>query len=148
MFTGFCCWLAVYKTLVVGPVVAEYSRLVSSCMAQRGFLSCVGEVVHEAARWGTGLAELQVFIVFILAGAFSLGTIVLGVYHVGLAGRNLTTMEDGSFSINEFRLPRVSDNLRQIFGDNLLLGFFSPANTTPGDGTNFPRPHLMKTKDE
>lgn len=129
-------------------MILGVGRYFTPCFAQRGFFSCFPEFVHDAAEHGTTLAELSVFVVFLLAAAFTLGTIILGVYHVSLALRNLTTMEDG-VNPNEFRLPSALDNLREIFGPNLLAGLISPAQTTPGDGTIFPRPHLMaKWKDE
>ncbi len=86
---------------------------------------------------------VSIFVVFVLALAFSVGTIVLGIYHLQLAMRGCNTFEDGLLP-NEFDLRSRRKNLQALFGDSLLRGFFSPVPRPAGDGTLFPRPHLMK----
>lgn len=45
--------------------------------------------------------------------------------------------------MNEFDLGSKLANWRATVGARPLLDLLSPAHTTPGDGTVFPRPHLL-----
>ena len=86
---------------------------------------------------------MSVLVVFVLALAFTVGTVVLGAYHAQLAARGCNTFEDGLLP-NEFDQRSLRRNLQALFGESLLSGFFSLAPRPAGDGTLFPRPHLLK----
>ncbi len=141
VFTGFATWLSLYKTLVIGPVTRGH--YISACFKRSGLMGCLPELGHDMQVHGTALAELSVFVVFVLAIAFTVGTVVLGGYHLSLAWCNCTTVEDG-LTPNEFDLGSKMANLRQVFGPSLGRGLFAMGLVSQGDGTDFPRPHLYK----
>eukprot|EP01096_Ripella_sp_DP13-Kostka_P006835 TRINITY_DN2466_c0_g5_i1.p1 TRINITY_DN2466_c0_g5~~TRINITY_DN2466_c0_g5_i1.p1 ORF type:complete len:424 (-),score=137.86 TRINITY_DN2466_c0_g5_i1:77-1222(-) len=87
-------------------------------------------------------SEVLLLVVGLVAFLYSLILILFGLYHVHLTLRNVTTLENMTYSHsrsnrkNPFDVGR-KENWRQVFGDSPLL-WFVPVWSSKGDGYDFP----------
>jgi hypothetical protein len=56
LFTGFCTWLSVYKTLVLGPVTMT-GRFFPPCFRDKSYFTCFQEWAYDVQVQGTVLEE-------------------------------------------------------------------------------------------
>lgn len=145
-----------YKYFVLGPFAGPGLHF-SLCMKQPagGWWSCLPYWTQHLVATGNHTIEAMLFCIFMVAFAFSIATIILGVllsspsnscsiqliptntggFHISLLLRNQTTADD-DHGPNPFNLGYRS-NVSQIIGNNWLL-FCSPKFTALGDGQIFP----------